>query len=79
MEIQLGFDIISATVHQIVDITDDAHDEESLIVGLNDGSLCTTTWHEGDKTISTIDVTKTGVPVATILSQEINGEYEDFR
>lgn len=75
--IQVAFDVVSGTVHQIVKTTDPKYDEEAIINGLESGKMVTTMGH--DESPSTIDITATGETVAIILSQEVDGEYEDFR
>ncbi len=77
-EIQIAFDIFNATCHQIVRVIDHNYDEDKIIEGLEDGSLVTTTWFDPTQGQS-IDQTKNGYIVAEIISQEIHGEYEDFR
>lgn len=78
MVIQLAFEIVEATCHQHIEIIDKNYDEESLIKGLNNGSLVTTTWHDSnmDKVIENV---ATGDTVAKVISQEIDGEYSNFR
>lgn len=77
--IQIAFEIVSGTVAQQVKVINPAFDEDAIIDGLSDGTLITTTWHDQDGSPSTIDITATGEAIAEIISQEINGEYEDFR
>jgi hypothetical protein len=82
-EIQLAFEI-NATVHQRLRIINDAYDEDSIIEGLNDGVLATTTWYDHDHAeycdvFESVDVVLTGERVALILSQEIDGDYFDYR
>ncbi len=76
-EIQIAFDIESASVSQMVQIINDNYDEDSIIDGLKDGSLSTTTWHGNG--IPDISITATGEVVGIILSQEIEGNYDEFR
>ncbi|ENK2262573.1 hypothetical protein AB3A98_002620 [Vibrio parahaemolyticus] len=76
-EIQIAFDIESASVSQMVQIINDNYDEDSIIDGLEDGSLSTTTWHGNG--IPEITITATGEVVGIILSQEIEGHYDEFR
>ena len=78
-EIQLAFDIVNASCHQIVRIIKPEHDEDSIIAGLQNGTLVTTTWFDTSEELSYIDETATGEPVAVIVSQEIDGEYLDYR
>lgn len=77
-EFQLAFDIIEASCHQIIQIVNTDYTEESIIAGLQDGTLATSTWVGEDYT-PTIDVIATGETVGIIISQEIDGQYEDFR
>jgi hypothetical protein len=76
-EIQLAFEL-NGTCHQRVRIVRDNYDEESIIQGLKDGTLATTTWfdHSG---FSWIEVVETGEQIGLIYSQEIEGEYFDYR
>lgn len=76
-EIQLAFEI-SGTCHQRVRIVHDAYDEEKIIEGLKDGTLATTTWYDFNG-FSWIEVVETGIRVGLIFSQEIEGEYFDYR
>jgi len=78
VEMQLAFDIVAASCHQIIQIVNKDYDEESIIAGLRDGTLATSTWVGEDYT-PTVDVIATGETVGIIVSQEIDGEYEDFR
>ena len=73
---ELSFEIISADVSQTIRITNHDYDEESIIEGLKKGSLVTTTWHGGDT--PSIDEVKTGKRVAIVMSQEIDGEYDEY-
>ncbi len=75
---QLAFDIVSVSAHQQVNILNDSYDEESIIKGLKNGELATTTWFKQDG-IQTIDMVSTGEKVAVIISQEMEGEYSDYR
>lgn len=77
-QIQLAFDIDLATCHQIIEILDTDYNEEKLIEGLNKGELFTTTWYDNGFT-QYIDKASDGNAVAKILSQELDGEYSDFR
>lgn len=75
--IEVAFDVLSGTVTQIVEIVEPYYDEEQIIEGLATGKMVTTMGH--DKNPASIDITETGETVAIILSQEVDGEYEDFR
>jgi hypothetical protein len=77
-EIQLAFEV-QGSVHQRVTLLDLSYTEESIIEGLKSGELATTTWHDGSNTYATIDECATGKEIALIISQEIEGEYFDFR
>ena len=78
-EIQLAFDIEMATCHQIIRILKPEWDEDSIIDGLKSGTLATTTWFDSGEELSYIDLVETGEPVGVIISQEIDGEYFDYR
>lgn len=73
----ITFLISHAVVTQDVHIVDKRYDGDSIIAGLQNGTLATTTWFEGENK-SCIDEVATGIPVAIILAQEIDGEYENF-
>ena len=75
--IQLAFDVISASVHQQALILNPEYNEESIIEGLTSGKLATTVGHDDEE--SYIEVVATGENIALILSQEVDGEYDDFR
>ena len=77
-EIQIAFDV-HGTVHQRVLPLKPDYSEEEIIMGLEAGTLCTTTWHNGTDEPVYIDVTTTGEHVALVISQEIEGEYFDYR
>jgi hypothetical protein len=70
-KIQLAFDIVRATVHQEIEITNNSYDEDSIIEGLKCGELATG--------MQRIIVVSTCESIAVVLSQEIDGEYEDYR
>lgn len=75
---ELRFDINVASVVQMVLIVDDSYDEDSIVSGLQSGELVTTTWFggEADKAIRELS---TGNVIAKIMSQEVDGEYSEFR
>lgn len=77
-EIQLAFEI-QGTVHQRLRIINPDYDEDRIIAELDDGTLATSTWHDGPETKTQIEIIATGEPIADILSQEIEGEHFDFR
>jgi len=77
-QIQIAFDV-QGTVFQRAVIMDTQYDEESIIEGLKSGELVTTTWHDGNDTEAYVEITRTGEPIARIVSQEIEGEYDDWR
>jgi len=76
--IQIAFDILEATVDQQVKVINSSYDEEKILDGLKNGTLETQTSVEQGG-IQTIDVVGTGEAIAEIISQEINGEYDDYR
>lgn len=75
-EFELKFIIMDADVSQSVRIIDPNYDQHSIVSGLANGDLATTTWHGNGPTY--IDVVATGHHVAIVISQEIDGEYEDY-
>ena len=76
-QIQLAFEI-AATCHQILETVGDWTEEE-IIEGLQTGRMATSTWHEGYDTQTAVELIATGEEVAKIKSQQIDGEYTDFR
>lgn len=83
-EIQLAFEIVSATVHQVIVITNNNYDEDKIIKGLHSGEIVTTTWHDqGIKDASfkglELAVVLTGEVIGYVKSQEVDGEYVDYR
>jgi hypothetical protein len=77
-QIQIAFEV-QGSVFQRAVIMDIQYDEESIIEGLKSGELVTTTWHDGNDTEAYVEVTRTGERVAQVVSQEIEGEYFDWR
>lgn len=77
-EIQVAFEISSATCQQVIRILKPEYTEESIIAGLDEGILATTTWYDTEEEPSYIVEVATGEPVGVILSQEIDGEYFDY-
>ena len=75
--IQIAFDIDFAEVTQTIKIIDNDYDEETIIEGLERGTLCTTTWHGG----LTPEISEVGTDkvIGYIESQEITGEYINYR
>lgn len=70
---------ISGTVKQAIRIVDNRYQSNEIASLLTSGTLVTTTWFNRltgsfDAHITDID----GHVVAEILSQEIDGDYEDF-
>jgi SUMO ligase MMS21 Smc5/6 complex component len=83
-EIQLAFEIVSAIVHQVIVITNDNYDEDKIIKGLGSGEIVTTVWHDqGSKGASfkglELSVVSTGEVIGYVKSQEVDGEYVDYR
>ena len=76
-EIQLAFEG-SVSVYQRLIIVDENYDEESIIEGLQSGDLFTTMEHEKDHEPTLVKLPEMTV-VAKIISQEVNGEYTDYR
>lgn len=75
--IQIAFDIDFAEVTQTIKIIDNDYDEETIIEGLERGTLCTTTWHGG----LTPEISEVGTDkvIGYIESQEITGDYINYR
>ena len=76
--VQLAFEIQSGTVHQTLKVIDSRYNEQSIITGLNDGTLITNTSFE-DGAESTIDNLSTNKPVAFIISQDCDCEFVEYR
>ena len=75
--IEVSFDVIHAGVTQELKILDDTYDEDAIIEGLRSGTLVTTLWFEKGEP-SYVDETVSGKHVAEVVTQEIDGEYDDF-
>lgn len=79
---QLAFEI-QATAHQVIQIVDEAYDESRIIDELSSGILVTTTWHNQGEGGSVSDLVLSRVSddhvVGYVLSQQIDGEYSDYR
>lgn len=83
-EIQIAFEVALATVHQIVVITDKQYTEELIVEGLNNGTIVTTTWHEQGRDVDndtelTLERVADGHIIGFVKSQEVDGEYINFR
>ncbi|KZX74675.1 hypothetical protein A3715_15265 [Oleiphilus sp. HI0009] len=76
--VQIAFDIVRGSGDQLIRIVDKDYDEDSIVEGLSDGSLATTLWHDLESPNSVINVA-TGNAIAYVVSQEVDGEYKDFR
>lgn len=76
-EVQIAFDIESGSITQTIEILNNDYDEDSIIEGLNDGTLATTTWHGSG--LPEVIMVKTDEVIAIVQSQEVSGEYIDFR
>lgn len=80
---ELAFDIEAASCHQVIEIIDDTYSEESIMEGLQDGSIQTSTWHNQGMSSSGetnfVTVLETGKNIAVVKDQEIDGEYSEFR
>ena len=78
-ETQIAFYIVNAECTQSIRILKPKWDVDSILAGLRDGTLATTTWFDTSEELSYIDEIATGEPVAVIVAQEIDGEYFDYR
>lgn len=76
-EIQLAFEG-SVSVYQRLIIIDTNYDEKSIIEGLKSGDLCTTMGHDDASESCLYKLPEMSV-VAKVVSQEVQGEYEDYR
>lgn len=73
----IRFDV-SGTALQEIEIFDGVNlSEEEIVKGLRNGTMLTSTWHEGRETDALITMVG-GEPLARIVSQEIDGEYLDY-
>jgi len=78
-DFQLAFEI-TGSCHQVISpLTRIGYDEDSIIKGLKDGTLETTTSHDQNEGFTWIVVAETGQYIAMIIQQEINGELYNFR
>lgn len=76
--IQIAFEV-TATAHQTVKIIDDKYTEEDIINELNNGLLITTTWYDTEDNRENHIEELSGHKVARIISQQIDGDYDEFR
>jgi len=73
----IQFDL-NGTVTQEVELICKEYSYDDVQNGLKDGSLSTTTWYDNDVGKPAYIATQDDKLVARIISQEINGSYEDF-
>lgn len=73
---ELNFDIVSGSAKQQVLIFNPDYDQDSVIDGLISGALATTLAHDDGDTY--IEEITSGKQVGLILSQAVDGEYEDY-
>lgn len=76
MEIQIAFEI-TATCHQIIKVYNKKIKESDIINGLKNGNYITSTWINKDNKTYIED--NKGEIIGEIISQEIDGEYENYR
>lgn len=76
MKIQIAFEI-TATCHQEIVIYEYGITENDILKGLKNGTYITSTWINEDN--ETILEDKNGKVIGKIISQEIDGEYENYR
>lgn len=72
----ISFDM-SGTVSQEIKILTDEYSRDDIIKGLNDGTLLTTTWYDGEDSFI-VDADEHKYRIALIVTQEVDGEYYDF-
>lgn len=72
----ISFDM-SGTVSQEIKILTDEYSRDDIIKGLNDGTLLTTTWYDGEDSFI-VDADEYNYRIALIVTQEVDGEYYDF-
>lgn len=73
----IQFDL-NGTVTQEIELINSEYSYEGVLNGLKDGSLSTTTWYDNDVGKPAYVSTQDDKLVARIISQEIDGSYEDF-
>lgn len=74
--IQIAFEV-QATCQQVIKVLNDKWDEDRIIEGLKSGMLVTSTWiNEGEGTFLE-DLS--GNVIGRIVSQQVDGDYSDFR
>lgn len=74
--IQIAFEI-QATCQQVIKVLNNKWDEDRIIEGLKTGMLVTSTWiNEGEGTFLE-DLS--GNVIGRIVSQQVDGDYSDFR
>lgn len=78
-EFSMCFEVPSADVTQSVRVLDPSYNKESIVEGLEAGVLATTTWFNSDEENKCIYDPNTDLPVALIIDQKVDGEYEHFR
>lgn len=82
--ITIAFEV-QATVHQTIQLTIKDMTEEDVVTGLRNGAIITTLWHTqgepGDQECLLLDLRKpdTEQQIGIILSQQVDGDYMDFR
>tara|TARA_Y100001973_G_C5153490_1_gene309424 strand:- start:934 stop:1167 length:234 start_codon:yes stop_codon:yes gene_type:complete len=77
MEIQLAFEA-EVSVHQRINVVNKQYNEERVVRELQEGVLVTTTWHDQNGEPPRLE-TASGVLVGYIVSQEMEGDYFNFR
>lgn len=76
---RLSFEITEAMVYQSIKLVDNSYTEEMIIKGLNNGTIVTSTWHHGEQGGSLKLETIEGHVIGMITSQEIDGEYVNYK
>lgn len=85
IELHITFDI-TATVHQVITITEPEYDEARILAGLRAGTIVTTTWHnqgesgeDGNPQALALFDNQADKQIGFVRSQTVDGDYEDFR
>lgn len=78
-DVQIAFEVQGSVHQRAVLLEPSDWTEERIVEGLASGDLVTTTWHDGGNTEAYVEELSTGRRIALIVSQEIEGEYFDFR
>lgn len=77
MEMQLAFEA-EVSVHQRIQVVNENYNEQRVIKELREGVIVTTTWHSREGEPPRLE-TVSGALIGYIVSQEMEGDYFNFR